>query len=167
MAQWESICQCRRRGFDPWVGKIPWRKKYLPTPVFLPGQFHGQRSLEGYSPWGHKIFRHTLITKHHQDPMEQSQALLWQKRDFPRWVWPNHMSPLNLSLDVRDQRHLCKPESNSIQETFSCCLWRWMGPCGKNLRVALRSYWLKYIASYFSSWKGFIWGKQRVAIRSL
>jgi len=36
--------------FDPWVGKI-WRRKWQPTPVFLPGEFHGQRSLVGYSPW--------------------------------------------------------------------------------------------------------------------
>ena len=40
--------------FDPWVRKIPWRKKWLPTPGFLPGDFHGQRSLVGYSPWGRK-----------------------------------------------------------------------------------------------------------------
>ena len=40
--------------FDPWVGKIPWRREWLPTLVFLPGEFHGHRSLEGYSPWGHK-----------------------------------------------------------------------------------------------------------------
>ena len=39
--------------FDLWVGKIPWRKKWLPTPVFLPGEFHGQRSLAGYGSWGH------------------------------------------------------------------------------------------------------------------
>ena len=50
----EPICQCRRRGFDPWVGKIPWRRKWQPTPVFLPGKSHGQRSLAGYSPWGSK-----------------------------------------------------------------------------------------------------------------
>ena len=43
-----------RPGFDPWVGKIPWRREGLPTPVFLPGEFHGQRILEGYSPWNHK-----------------------------------------------------------------------------------------------------------------
>ena len=43
--------QCRRPRFDPWVGKIPWRREWLPTPVFLPGEFHGQRSLVGYSPW--------------------------------------------------------------------------------------------------------------------
>ena len=40
--------------FDPWVGKIPWRRKWLPTPVLLPGEFHGQRNLVGYSPWGRK-----------------------------------------------------------------------------------------------------------------
>ena len=40
--------------FDPWVRKIPWRRERLPTPIFLPGEFHGQRSLAGYSPWGHK-----------------------------------------------------------------------------------------------------------------
>ena len=39
---------------DSWVKKIPWRKKWLPTPLFLPGEFHGQRSLVGYSPWGRK-----------------------------------------------------------------------------------------------------------------
>ena len=50
----EPTCQCRRHRFDPWVGKIPWRRKWQPTPVFLPGQFRGQRSLTGYSPWGHR-----------------------------------------------------------------------------------------------------------------
>ena len=46
--------RCRRRGFDPWVGKIPWRRKWQPTPVFLPGESHGQRNLVGCSPWAHK-----------------------------------------------------------------------------------------------------------------
>ena len=50
----ESACQCRRPGFNSWVGKIPWRRERLPTPVFLPGEFHGQRSLVDYSPWGYK-----------------------------------------------------------------------------------------------------------------
>ena len=43
-----------RPGFNPWVGKIPWRRKWQPTPVFLPGESHGWRSLVGYSPWGPK-----------------------------------------------------------------------------------------------------------------
>ena len=46
--------ECSRSEFDPWVGKIPWRKEWLPTPVFLPGEFYEQRSLMGYSPWGLK-----------------------------------------------------------------------------------------------------------------
>ena len=41
----KSTCQCRKRGFDPWVGKILWRRKWHPTPVFLPGKSHGQMSL--------------------------------------------------------------------------------------------------------------------------
>ena len=54
----DSPCQCRqckRHGFDTWVGKIPWRRKWQPTPVFLPGKFHGQRSLAVYSPWGRRV----------------------------------------------------------------------------------------------------------------
>ena len=49
--------QCRRnkrRGFDPWVWKIPWRRAWQLTPVFLPGKSHGGRNLVGYSPWSHK-----------------------------------------------------------------------------------------------------------------
>ena len=44
----------RRPGFDPWVGKIPWGRKWQSTPVLLPGKSHGQRSLVGYSPGGHR-----------------------------------------------------------------------------------------------------------------
>ena len=47
----KNLPQCRRPGFDPWVGKIPWSRKWQPTPVFLPGESHGQRSLASYSPW--------------------------------------------------------------------------------------------------------------------
>ena len=50
----ESTRQCRRHEFNPWVGKIPQRKKWQPTPVFLPGKSHGQRRLVDYSPWGCK-----------------------------------------------------------------------------------------------------------------
>ena len=53
-----STCQCRRGWFDPWVGKMPWRRKWQPTPAFLPGKFHGQRSLVDYSPWGRKELGH-------------------------------------------------------------------------------------------------------------
>ena len=56
----ESACnagdclQCKRPEFNPWVRKLPYRRKWLPSPVFLPEEFHGQRSLADYSQWGHK-----------------------------------------------------------------------------------------------------------------
>ena len=49
----ESACMQKPR-FDPWVGMIPWRREWQPTSVFLPGEFHDQRSLAGYNPWGCK-----------------------------------------------------------------------------------------------------------------
>ena len=49
VAQLVKNLQCRRPGFDPWVGKIPWSRERLSTPVFWPGEFHGL-----YSPWSHK-----------------------------------------------------------------------------------------------------------------
>ena len=51
----ETIClQCTRPRFDPWVGKILWRREWQPISIFLPGESHGQRSLAGYSPWCRK-----------------------------------------------------------------------------------------------------------------
>ena len=62
----ESSGQCRSPGIKPWVGQIPWRGKWRPTPVFLPGKSHRERSLKGYIPWGHKRVRHDLMTKQQQ-----------------------------------------------------------------------------------------------------
>ena len=53
-----------RCGFNPGVGKISWRRAWQPTPVFLPGESHAQRSLVGYSPWGHKESDTTGVTAH-------------------------------------------------------------------------------------------------------
>ena len=68
LPQWcsgkESASQCRRHkrlGLDPWVGKT-WRREWQPTSVFLPGEFHEQRSLMGYSPFGHKESDMTEVT---------------------------------------------------------------------------------------------------------
>ena len=61
----EPACQGRKHkspSFDPWVRKIPWGREWQPTPVFLSGESHGQRSLAGYSPWGHKESDTTEVT---------------------------------------------------------------------------------------------------------
>ena len=62
----KSTCQCRRCEFDPWVGKIPWRRAWQCIPVFLSGKTHKQRSLMGYSPWGGKRVGYGLATKESQ-----------------------------------------------------------------------------------------------------
>ena len=54
-----DIKRCR---FSPWAWKIPWRRKWQPTPIFLPGESHGQRSLAGYSLWGLKELDTTEVT---------------------------------------------------------------------------------------------------------
>ena len=59
-----TTCQCKRLGFDPWVGKMPWKRKWQPTLVFLPGKSHGKRTLAGYSPWGHRRVGHTQAQAH-------------------------------------------------------------------------------------------------------
>ena len=75
----ESTCQCRRHRFDPWVEKIPWRKKWQPIPVFLPGKSHGQRSLMGCRPRGHKV-GHDWATKPCKLLCER-----WWRVSFPVW----------------------------------------------------------------------------------
>ena len=74
----ESICQYRRHrrlGLDPWVRKIPWSRKQEITPVFLPGEFHGQRNLVGYGPWGHKQLGMTERTHTHTNTRTLAHTL--------------------------------------------------------------------------------------------
>ena len=50
----KNLPPMQEAGFNPWFGRIPWRREWQPTPVSLPGEFHGQSCLAGYSPWGRK-----------------------------------------------------------------------------------------------------------------
>ena len=70
----ESTCQCKRHRFDPWVGKIPWRRKWQPTPLFLSGKSHEQRSLVGYCPWGHKRVGHDWASKQQNNKNQNQPA---------------------------------------------------------------------------------------------
>ena len=65
----ETACQCRGLSFDPWVGKISYRRKWQPTPVFLPRESYGQESLADYSPWDHRRIRHNFATEQQQQRM--------------------------------------------------------------------------------------------------
>ena len=98
----ESNSQCRRHRFDPWVRKIPWRREWQPLPVFLPGKSHGQRSLVGRIPWGHKSW--TQLSMHcfiHNIP------LIFGPQEIP-WSQPR---PAVLPMQF-------KPCSNMIPKLF-------------------------------------------------
>ena len=85
-----------RLGFDPWVRKIPWSRKWQPTPVFLPGKSHGPESMAGYNPWGCK---EADMTKHTQKQMglqtEPPSAL--GKRS--RWKIPTFASTVHCQVE--------------------------------------------------------------------
>ena len=102
---WQSQTRLRP-GFDPWLGKIPWRRKQQPTPALLPGKSHGWRSLVGYSPWGRK----------ESDTAERLQfTSLHIKRGFLHSVFDNGVcicQVYQVYYYVRFPR-----------EIFSCALW--------------------------------------------
>ena len=77
------IClQCRRRKFHPCIRKIPWKRERQPTPVSLPGESHGQRSLEDHSPWGHKESNTTGQLTHTQGNCKMHPFFFF---------WPDHV----------------------------------------------------------------------------
>ena len=65
--------QCRRPGFNPWIGKIPWRREQCHTPVFLPGEFHGL-----YSPWGSQRVEKDWVTFTHSNKWQGEQPWAWK-----------------------------------------------------------------------------------------
>ena len=93
---WRVCLQCGRPRFNPCVSKIPWRVKWLPTPIFLPGESHGQRSLAGNSPWCHK----------ESDTTERLTLLFWWGDS--RWVlgwcgdggWSSEKSSHDWKLEI-------------------------------------------------------------------
>ena len=126
----ERICQqCGRFGYDPWIGMILWRREWQPTPIFLPGESHGQRSsLVGYSPWGRKesdttewlkhththTHTHVLSGKKELASLKGRTVAVWKERDY--WfsvhyykiaIWKqvksasqHHWAPIRLSSEV-------------------------------------------------------------------
>ena len=87
LAKKKPTCQCRRYqrlGFVPWVRKIPWCRKWQPSPVFLPGKFHGQKILAGYSPWGRKELNTAEHTHTHTHTYIHIHTFFF--RFFPSWV---------------------------------------------------------------------------------
>ena len=95
-----------RWGISPWVRKNPWRRKWLPTTVFLPGEFHGQRSLVSYSPWGRKELdtteklTHTHMNLSHFYPHQQCSRVPAPSHFFflNFWVCSGHLMVFTLNF---------------------------------------------------------------------
>ena len=108
-----SVCLQRGRpGFDPWVRKILWRRRWQPTPVFLPGKSHGRRSPVGYSPWGCRV-RHDWVTSLHCNIKaslmaqmgKESACNAWDLGSIPGWrEWLS--TPVFLPGESHGQRSL-------------------------------------------------------------
>ena len=88
----KNLPAMRRPRFNPWVEKIPWRREQLPTPVFLPRESQGQRSLVGYSPWGCKesdtTERLTLSISISLVPSQKGTTPISRQTESPRETHP-------------------------------------------------------------------------------
>ena len=82
--------QFRRHRFNPWIRKIPWRRAWQPTPVLLPGESHGHRSLAGYSPWGHRESDTTDFIRTCAPPalpLSSQRPVEARRAKGPAWRW--------------------------------------------------------------------------------
>ena len=105
----ELACQYRRHkrhGFNPWVGKIPWRRAWQPTPVFLPGESHGQRNLVGYSPQGHKESDMTEATQHAFKMNHRKNTFIFQR------LWPTSQTYCFYKSNIK--QCCCDPQPELI-----------------------------------------------------
>ena len=108
--------KCGRPGFDPWVRKIPWRRKWPPTPVFLPGESHGRRSLVGYSPRGHKGSDTTEQLHFHQIFKEEIMPVLL-KEELKIWRGrkpPNLFYKASITLILKPKKNTIRKPKDSI-----------------------------------------------------
>ena len=139
----ESTCQCRKRGFDPWSRKIPWRRKWQPTPVFWPENPQGQRILAGYSPWGRKKVRHDLAT---------TKSIAWDSYGLIKNLFCSTATATAKSL--QSCLTLCDPIDGS--------------PPGSSIPGILQARTLVWVAISFSNaWKWKVKGKSLSRVRLL
>ena len=116
------LLQCRRHEFNPWVGKISWRRKWQPIPVFLPGKSHGQKSLVGYSPWCSKrLDRTEWLTLRFSSVQSLSHVRLCDPMDCSTPGLPVHHQLLELA-QTRPLSRWCHPSISSSVVSSSSCL---------------------------------------------
>ena len=154
----------KRPGFNPWVGKIPWRREWLPTPIFLPREFHEQRSLAGPSPgdhrvghdWGTLTFKDTqMISKHMK---RCSMSLIISSAQFSRSV-------VSDSLQHHESQHARPPCPSQTPGVHSCPSSRWCHPTISSSVVPFSSCPQSLPASgSFPMSQLFTWGGQSIGV---
>ena len=110
----EPTCQCR----NPWVRKILLRRKWQPTPVFLPRKSHGERSLADYSPWGRKKVRHNLATKQQHS---LTSLIFWYQGLF-FLILPPTLVPNKEPTESRYSTDVCWTNKDKNRNTVKKCL---------------------------------------------
>ena len=117
----ESARQWRRCKLDLWMGKIPWRRKWQPTPVLLPRKSQGQWSLAGYCPWGCKRVGHDLLTKQqqHEDERGKEKSRLIFKN------WEGWGKKQNICLPVIYYTTVNFPPMGFKWSSINKINWRW------------------------------------------
>ena len=98
-----------------WVGEIPWKRKWQPTPVFLPGKCHGQRSLASYSPWGHRV-KHNLVSEHSQ--MDLEIIILSEASRKEKEKYHNIACMWNLKYDTNELTYKTETDSQTCITGF-------------------------------------------------
>ena len=110
----ESTCQCRRHGFDPWVGKIHWRRKWQSTPILLPEKVRGYRSLAGYSPQDYKESDTTKVTQQHANVIKLTKGQ--RQFDGTKSFQQTGLEQLNIHLQkklIQHKPYTCYKKINS------------------------------------------------------
>ena len=158
----ESACQCRRYRFDPWVGKIPWRREWLPTPVSLPGEFRGQRSLaDYYSPRSGKESDMTGSLNNTNEAL--FTAFLLSPHHPPKpWYF--------LFLTAASAMQTGHPSYYFLTVFFlHSCLWSLLGPDLTSMTIPGRKQWrqrMMYLFPRLDGTKGhcsnFLLGKSHI-----
>ena len=115
-----NLAACRRPRFDPWVRKFHWRKKLQPTPVFLPAESHGQKSLAGYSPWGCQEFDTTewltlLLSYIYNYILSSPESTLTV---FCVLINCGHLSPLGIQIPGQS----LPPRPHALLQIWPICL---------------------------------------------
>jgi len=133
----------KRCEFNPWVGRIPWKRAWWPTPIFLPGESHGQRSLVGYSPWGHRL---------EHDWSDLARTHVWL------FAWDKFLEvKLLLTNSKNILLHIVTTAAKSLQSCPTLCDPIDGSPPGSPVPGILQARTLEWVAISFSNaskWKG-------------